>query len=76
MEQNNLKIVGDFNKMVDIRIEGKRYDITGLGANDFTASIDLSQIRAKGSSSIVGKTLIETTIQKAAAIRKARIRVL
>ncbi|MDE7194332.1 MAG: hypothetical protein K2O14_10220, partial [Oscillospiraceae bacterium] len=30
MEQNNLKIVGDFNDMVDIRIEGKRYDITGL----------------------------------------------
>ena len=48
MEQNNLKIVGDFNDIVDIRIEGKRYDITGLGANDFTASVDLSQIRAKG----------------------------
>ncbi len=27
MEQNNLKIVGYFNKMVDIRIERKRYDI-------------------------------------------------
>lgn len=48
MEQNNLKIVGNFDDMVDIRIEGKRYDITGLGASDFTAEVDLSQIRAKG----------------------------
>lgn len=48
MEQNNLKIVSDFNNMVNIRIEGKRYDITGLGAEDFTAEVDLSQIRARG----------------------------
>ncbi len=49
MDRNNLKIVGDFKENVNIRIEGKRYDISSLTADDFLASVDLSSVRSAGS---------------------------
>ena len=48
MLQHNLQIVNDPIDEVGIRIEGKRYDISGLKAADFLASVNLSQIRAAG----------------------------
>lgn len=49
MIQKNLQIVSGADAAVNIRIEGKRYDISGLNADDFNASVDLSNIRAAGS---------------------------
>ncbi len=49
MDRNNLKIVGELNENVNIRIEGKRYDISALTADDFLASVDLSTVRSAGS---------------------------
>ena len=49
MLQNNLQIVNKYDDIVDIRIEGKRYDITGLSNDDFYASLDLSAVRGAGS---------------------------
>ena len=48
MVQNNLEIVDAVKELVDIRIEGKRYDISGLRASDFYSSIDLSTVRSAG----------------------------
>lgn len=48
MQRNNLQIVSEIEKSVDIRIEGKRYEITGLKSSDFTASLDLSSIKTAG----------------------------
>lgn len=48
MVRNNLQIVSDVEKSAEIRIEGKRYEITGLKASDFTASLDLSSIKTAG----------------------------
>ncbi len=48
MKQNNLEIVGNLNEAATIRIEGKRFDISGLKADDFKAEIDMSSVRAAG----------------------------
>lgn len=48
MLQNNLQIVSNTDSVVDIRIEGKRYEISGLGNNDFAAFVDLAQVRSAG----------------------------
>ncbi len=48
MTQNNLEIVGELNELANVRIEGKRFDISGLKADDFTAEIDLSSVRSAG----------------------------
>ncbi len=48
MLRNNLEIIGDYSELVDIRIEGNRYDITGLSKEDFTASLDLTTVRSAG----------------------------
>ena len=48
MIQHNLQIVNSPTDAVDIRIEGKRFDISGLKAEDFSAAVNLSQIRAAG----------------------------
>ncbi len=48
MVQNNLQIVSNITDTADIRIEGKRYDISGLSAEDFTAGINLSSVRSTG----------------------------
>ncbi len=48
MLQNNLEIVDNISELVNIRLEGKRYEISGLKADDFYAEIDLSEVRAAG----------------------------
>ncbi len=49
MAQNNLQVISDINETVNIKIEGKRYDISDLSASDFFATADLSSIHAAGS---------------------------
>ena len=48
MQLNNLQIVGVGEEVVDIRIEGKRYDITGLTSEEFYAVPDLSSVKSAG----------------------------
>lgn len=52
MTQNNLRITNEITDKVAIMIEGKRYDISDLDAEDFTAEIDLSSVREAGSFSL------------------------
>lgn len=52
MAQNNLRITNEISEKASIIIEGKRYDISDLDAEDFTAEIDLSSVRAAGSFSL------------------------
>lgn len=49
MIQNNLQIVSTLDQTVNIRIEGKRFDISGADASSFYASLDLSSVRSAGS---------------------------
>ena len=48
MVQNNLQIVSEITDTVDIKIQGKRYDISDLKSSDFTATVDLSTVRSAG----------------------------
>lgn len=48
MLENNLEIVDDISDLVKIRIEGKRFDISGLKGDDFYAKIDLTTVRSAG----------------------------
>ncbi len=48
MIKNDLQIIGILKDRVDIRIEGKRYDISGADASDFYASLDLSEVMSAG----------------------------
>ena len=48
MTQNNLRITSELKDKVTILIEGKRYDISDLNADDFTAEVDLSAVRSAG----------------------------
>lgn len=48
MTQNNLQIISAIKDTANIKIEGKRYDISGLSADDFTAGVNLSSIRSAG----------------------------
>ena len=48
MIQNNLQIVSTLDQTVNIRIEGKRFDISGADASSFYASLDLSTVTAAG----------------------------
>lgn len=48
MTQNNLQITSELDEKVSIVIEGKRYDISDLSAEDFTAEVDLSTVRGAG----------------------------
>ncbi len=49
MAENNLQVTSDITDTVNIKIEGKRYDISNLSASDFIATADLSSIHAAGS---------------------------
>lgn len=49
MAQNNLQVISDITETVDIKIEGKRYDISDLKASDFVATADLTSIHTAGS---------------------------
>lgn len=48
MTQNNLQITSEIKDKVTVQIEGKRYDISDLDAEDFTAEVDLSSVRTAG----------------------------
>lgn len=48
MTQNNLRITSEIKDKVTVQIEGKRYDISDLDAEDFTAEVDLSSVRTAG----------------------------
>lgn len=48
MVNNNLQIVGNYTGTTDIRIEGKRFDISALKSDDFYAELDLSSVRSAG----------------------------
>lgn len=48
MVNNNLQIVGSFTGTTNIRIEGKRYEISTLKAEDFYATLDLDSVRSAG----------------------------
>ena len=52
MKQNNLQIVSDYQKSVDITIEGKRFDVVKLTNNDFTAALDLSSVSSAGTKTV------------------------
>lgn len=52
MLQNNLQLVDAVKETADIRIEGKRYDISGLSADDFYATLDLSTVKTAGTYSV------------------------
>lgn len=67
MLQNNLEIVDDISEPVKIRVEGKRFDISGLKADDFYASLDLSTVRSSGTYTlplnVAAKSNINCTIR-------------
>ena len=48
MIQNNLQIVNDINQTVNVKIQGKRYDISRLDSQDFYAAADLSEVTSAG----------------------------
>lgn len=48
MIRNNLQIVNDIDDAVNIKIQGKRYDISRLDTQDFYASADLSEVTSSG----------------------------
>jgi YbbR domain-containing protein len=48
MTENSLELSEEFSGMVTARIQGKRYDIGGLRAEDFTAFLDLSSVKDAG----------------------------
>lgn len=48
MVNNNLQIVGSFTGTTNIRIEGKRYEVSALKAEDFYATLDLDSVRSAG----------------------------
>lgn len=49
MVKNNLQIVSSISETASIKIEGRRYEISDLAANDFFASVNLSEVRTAGS---------------------------
>lgn len=70
MINNNLQIIDSYSGTTDIRIEGKRYDISALKSDDFYAELDLDSVRAAGTFTVpvtvssktgVDYTLIETS---------------
>lgn len=48
MIRNNLQIVNDIDQTVNIKIQGKRYDISRLDSQDFYAAADLSEVTSSG----------------------------
>lgn len=60
MIQNNLRIVDAVESTVDIRVEGKRYDVTDISAEDFYASLDLSTVRSAGTFTVPINVSVKT----------------
>ena len=48
MANSNLQITSEYDEAINIKIEGKRYEISDLKSTDFYASIDLSGVRSTG----------------------------
>jgi hypothetical protein len=48
MRDVNLELTEEFNQTVTVSIEGKRYDVAGLGEEDFYAFLDFSEVREAG----------------------------
>lgn len=48
MVENNLSIAEGYENVVSARISGKRYDIGNLEGDDFTATLDLSEVTGVG----------------------------
>lgn len=63
MVQNNLQIVSDIEESADIRIEGKRYDIAGISADSFYASLDLSSVKSAGTYTVPVNVSAKTNIE-------------
>lgn len=70
MVSHNLEIMDNYTGTTDIRIEGKRYDISALRAEDFYAELDLDSVRSAGTFTVpvsvscksgVDYTLLETS---------------
>ncbi|MCL2633591.1 MAG: CdaR family protein [Oscillospiraceae bacterium] len=48
MLDDNLTLSEDFNSTVELRIQGKRYEIGGIRAEDFDAYLDFSKVSGPG----------------------------
>ena len=66
MANSNLQITSEYDEAINIKIEGKRYEISDLKSTDFYASIDLSGVRSTGQYTVpitvLSKTNRELTI--------------
>ena len=60
MVRNNLQIVNDVNQTVNIKIQGKRYDISRLDTQDFYASVDLSEVTSAGKYNVALEVFAKT----------------
>ena len=60
MIRNNLQIVNDVNQTVNIKIQGKRYDISRLDTQDFYASVDLSEVTSAGKYNVALEVFAKT----------------
>ena len=60
MTQNNLQITSEITDKVNIEIEGKRYDISDLDPEDFSAEVDLSSARSAGTYTLPPKVTPKT----------------
>lgn len=60
MVRNNLQIVNDINQTVNIKIQGKRYDISRLDSQDFYASVDLSEVTSAGKYNVTLEVFAKT----------------
>ena len=60
MIRNNLQIVNDINQNVNIKIQGKRYDISRLDSQDFYASVDLSEVTSAGKYNVTLEVFAKT----------------
>ena len=60
MVRNNLQIVNDINQTVNIKIQGKRYDISRLDSQDFYASVDLADVTSAGKYNVTLEVFAKT----------------
>lgn len=60
MTLNNLQITSEITDKVNIQIEGKRYDISDLDAEDFSAEVDLTSVRSAGTYTLPLKVTSKT----------------
>lgn len=72
MVSNSLEITDTYTGTTDIRIEGKRYDISDLKAEDFYAELDLESVRSAGTFTVPvnvsSKTGVEYTLIESSQI--------